>query len=122
MLSSRDICLLNSNPAISLSDQELRIAIAREVIGWKNVRQHSDGRITAETETVLTTVPLSVPDWINDESRMSYLELGIKRKGWFTAYQRELAKIAGDFNPNPSARQRCEAALSTARLSPMDRY
>jgi hypothetical protein len=107
MLSLRDISLLGSSPVSSLSDQELRIAIAREVIGWKNVRLHPDGRITAETERVLTTVPLMVPDWMNNEFRMSYLELGLRRKGWLLAYQRELAKIAGDFNPHPTNRQRC---------------
>jgi hypothetical protein len=112
---------LNLGPVSSLSDQELRMAIACEVLGCKRVHRQSDGRITAERSLVLTSAPFAIPDWLNDESCMSRLELGIRIKGWFMAYQRELAKIAGDFNPNPTRRQRCEAALLTARLSPMGR-
>jgi hypothetical protein len=38
------------------------------------------------------------------------------------AYQGELAKVAGEFNPMPTGRQKCEAALLAARFSPTDRF
>jgi hypothetical protein len=121
MLSLRDISPLSFNRVSSLSDQELRIAIAREVIGWENVRLERSGRILADSSRVMTTFPVIVPDWVNDESHISCLELEARRRGWLLTYQRELGKIAGDFNTKPTARQRCEAILLTARMSPMER-
>jgi len=122
MLSSRDIALSQVNPVSLLTDCELRTAIAREVMGWRNIRRRDDGAILATHPSVLTTMPLVVPEWVTSETKLHRLEATVRAKGWWTAYQRMLGDIAGDFNPHPTGRQRCEAALLTARLSPMDRF
>jgi hypothetical protein len=54
MLCSRQITLTQLNPISSLNNQELRIAIAKEIFGWKNARLHSGGRITASHSMALT--------------------------------------------------------------------
>jgi hypothetical protein len=101
----------------SLSDQELRIAIARDVLGWKMLRIDRNGRITGDHPTVLTTVPLTVPDWLGNDTKLAYLESLVMGKVGTVAYRESLGKVAGDFNSNPTARQRCEAVLSAVRQS-----
>jgi hypothetical protein len=121
MIAFRDKIQTLSTSIASLSNQALRLAIAKEVLGWVCVRQERDGCITGSQIGFLSTVPLSVPDWMDGGADLEDLEATINRNGWMAAYRRELENIAGAFNPNPTNRQRCEAALATARLSPMDR-
>jgi hypothetical protein len=116
------MALVSSNPVSSLSDQDLRVAIAREVLGWTKIRCEASGRILASHPSVLTTVPLRVPDWINYRVHMSRLEETVKERGWAIDYRNKLNEIAGDFNPSPTARQRCEAILLAARMSPIERF
>jgi hypothetical protein len=104
----------------SLSDRELRMALAREVLGWKALRVDRRGRITGDHPTVLTTVPLIVPDWLSNEVKLASLESVISLRVGESAYRQSLGKIAGDFNPNPTARQRCEAVLMAARQARED--
>jgi hypothetical protein len=115
MLASRAVALASVNPVSALNDQELRVAIAREVFGWLNIRAELNGRIRADHPTILTTVPLFVPDWPNSESRLRHLESVIRQMGLSEAYRRELSGLAGAFNPKPTPRQRCEAALMAVR-------
>lgn len=99
-----------------MTDHELRIAIAREIFKWRSIQVDSDDdEITATNPLVLTTVPMRVPDWPNDDGAITRLERTVARRGWNSAYHRELGKVAGDLNPSPSGRQRCEAALLAAR-------
>jgi hypothetical protein len=121
MITSRSLALSQLNPIRVLNDDELRLAIAKEIFNWCNVQIDADGRITGENPTIHTIVPKVAPDWINNEISTGRVEFVIERRGWILAYRRELAKIAGDFNPATSGRQRCEAALATARLSDWDR-
>lgn len=116
------MALVSTNSVSSLGDQELRVAIAKEVLGWINIRCESGGRIFADLPTVMTTAPMIVPDWINYRVHMSRLEETAMQRGWGIDYRKNLNEIAGDFNPSPTARQRCEAILLTARMSPMERF
>ena len=102
MKSSRST-FLATGAVSSLSDQELCGAISDEL------KSGIDHRV------VLTTVPAGVPDWVNDERRLKLLEAVAIRRFGSIVCRDELAKIAGDFNPRPTARQRCEAVLSAAR-------
>jgi hypothetical protein len=122
MVSSRNMAIVSVNPVSSLTCQELRVAIADEVFGWTNIRCESGGRILADHPSVMTTAPLVVPDWLGYNVHMDRLEKTIRNRGWGIDYRNQLNVIAGDFNLSPTRRQRCEAALLTARMSPMDRF
>jgi hypothetical protein len=117
MLTFRDTKPTQLNPISSLSDQALRIAIAREIFDWESIRVHDNDRITASNPTAMTTAPMEVPNWIEDASETSHLEEVVAQRGWRLDFRVELGNIAGDFNPNPSGRQKCEAALKAARNS-----
>ncbi|HEX4056638.1 MAG TPA: hypothetical protein VHX86_20450 [Tepidisphaeraceae bacterium] len=117
MLTFREVKLTQLNAVSSLDDQELRVAIAREIFGWRNIRAGADGRFTASHPTVLTTAPLEVPDWIGEESETVHLETVVRQQGWSLEFRNELNRIAGDFNPDPTGRQQCEAALMAGRNS-----
>jgi hypothetical protein len=117
MLASREVSLSLLNPVANLTNQELRIAIAREVLGWENLRIDARGRITGEHPTIFTTFPMAVPDWLNSTDELEHLESVLIDRVGTDAYHRELGKIAGDFNCHPTPRQRCEAVLSAARTS-----
>ena len=96
----------------SLDDQELRIAIAREVMRLTNVRADKYGNIRGNEPALLTTVPIVIPNWLESDFHIRNLERILKLYGHFASYQRE---VAGAFGENPSRRQRCEAALLAVR-------
>jgi hypothetical protein len=62
----------------------------------------------------LTTFAESEPDWVNNERHLAELESFVILKAGALVYREELAKVAGDFNPSPTPRQRREAVLSAA--------
>ena len=110
------------SPLSSLNNQELRLAIVREVLAWGDIREARDGRITGSLADRLTTVPVTAPDWLCDNESLNRLELLVRRRGWQGEYKHQLAIIAGEFNPSPTNRQRCEAILLTARTLPMNHH
>jgi hypothetical protein len=115
MVTSRSTALLADVRVSTLADDELRIAIAREVLQLKNVHIEAGGEIVGDHATALTFHPITVPDWLDDEYELMQLEMILKNDGHGFSYRRELAVIAGDFNENPTRRQRCEAALLAVR-------
>jgi hypothetical protein len=114
MFASREISV--SCSVSTLSDQELCMAIATEVMGWKKVRCNSHGSITGECGFMTTAQPVA-PDWLGSDAAMVSLERLISSCGWSSLFRRALADVAGDFNPIPTLRQRAEAALLAARES-----
>jgi len=114
MVSSRSD-VLPVHPISLLSDQQLQLAIAREVMGWKHILCDKDGRITNTRPAMVTTVPPIAPNWITNESSLGHLESSIVRKVGPVAYRAAMDLIAGDFNQSPTMRQRCEAVLLAAR-------
>jgi hypothetical protein len=95
---------LENHKALSLlTDQELCVMIRAELSGWER-----DRRIA------LTTFPVPEPDWINSALDLARLERFVIRKAGALVYREELAKVAGDFNPSPTPRQRREAILAAA--------
>jgi hypothetical protein len=115
MVPSRAIALSLNNPVSLLTDQELRIAIAREAVGLRHIRVDERGDISGSHPTVLTTVPVGVPDWPNDENAMSDLEQSVHRHGLWYEYSSHLHSLAGLDESSASPRQRAEAALYAFR-------
>jgi hypothetical protein len=117
MFTSRTMSLTMCNPIASLNNHELRLALAREVMGWTNLREESDGRIVGDHPDALTTVPLTAPNWLENVAQLEYLESVVVRQVGRDVYRREVGRVAGDFNPHPTPRQRCEAVLSATRAA-----
>lgn len=67
-----------------MTNIELRIALAEE-LGWDNVREGRDGRVTGTLGNLLTFVPLVVPNWPENMAdamklRESMRFMGIERE------------------------------------------
>src|SRR3954451_21956167 len=99
MLAFRMTSDVLHGPVSMLADHELNAAIAAEVF-------HVD-----DAPIVLTTVPARHPNWTNSESQLAYLESCARRRFGSLICRQELARVAGDVNPRPTPRHRCEAVL-----------
>lgn len=77
-------------------------------------------KLAKDSPVFLTTVPEPKPDWVNNERELTHLEAFVIRKVGRLVHRDELARVAGDFNPHPTLRQRCEAVLLAIRRAESD--
>jgi len=64
MVASRSVSLSLCNPVHAMSNLELCVALAREAMGWKCLRDRWDGRYGV-APCVMTALRMNVPDWTN---------------------------------------------------------
>lgn len=96
----------------NLTNLELRQAIAIEGLRWRSVQTDANGRLVGEPDGILTHRRIEVPDWTGKPSEARKLESCMRAMGLARTYAKNLSAHSG---PNPSARQRSEAALATLR-------
>jgi hypothetical protein len=103
----------SANQIFALSDVELRLAIAREYLGFDRLHVRQNGDIIGSMSGVFTTVPYVAPDWTGDDGAAADLEYNVREDGLWTAYVEALTLVCG--SAPCTARKRCEAVLMTVR-------
>jgi hypothetical protein len=98
----------------SLNNQQLQLAIAMEIAGYRGLHTDASGKLMGYPPTAIAEMPLTIPDWPNDSVAIFRLERRIKLANLQNEYLRELSDrcVRNNF---ATPRIKSEAALLAFR-------
>jgi hypothetical protein len=98
-----------------MTDIELRIALANELLGWVGVCEYKKIGVGGRPLGFFSQFPIEAPKYPADKNTRRHLEQSVRSACVWQEYLRKLNEIVGINIEIASPRQRAEAALMAVR-------